>query len=280
MKVSNWTRKPHGFTLIELLVVIAIIAILAAILFPVFAQARSKARQTTCVSNEKQLGIAILMYTQDYDETLPLANYTIGDDPSGNSNTVWQYIIDPYVKASFPIKVSQAGSRSIYICPDFDKSGRTNGSGSLKLPYRPSLSYNANRNLMGTFALNIPPAIRLPSATLALPQFPAQNIVLSESRGRCVWTDGIDDPDVWNAALQVQKNCSAEYFTGRSRHSDGANYLLLDGHAKWYRAPSPSFTGSVSDVDNYSTLIPTKGTTSIVYRHSDNTSASGWFLED
>src|SRR2546427_4281930 len=65
-------RTRHGFTLIELLVVIAIIAILAAILFPVFAQARQKARQTVCISNVKQIGLAMMMYTQDYDETLTL----------------------------------------------------------------------------------------------------------------------------------------------------------------------------------------------------------------
>src|SRR6478672_6965972 len=90
-------RRHDGFTLIELLVVIAIIAILAAILFPVFAQAREKARQTSCLSNQKQIGTGIMMYVQDYDEKYPLAYgkygsawaYTFGFDfPAGWSNPV------------------------------------------------------------------------------------------------------------------------------------------------------------------------------------------------
>jgi prepilin-type N-terminal cleavage/methylation domain-containing protein/prepilin-type processing-associated H-X9-DG protein len=76
---SKTSRR--GFTLIELLVVIAIIAILAAILFPVFARAREKARQTSCLSNTKQLGLAILQYVQDYDETYPDSSITCHDDP-------------------------------------------------------------------------------------------------------------------------------------------------------------------------------------------------------
>jgi prepilin-type N-terminal cleavage/methylation domain-containing protein len=77
------TLGRKGFTLIELLVVIAIIAILAAILFPVFAKAREKARQTSCLSNEKEIALAILMYTQDYDEKFPI--YMVAADyfPSG-----------------------------------------------------------------------------------------------------------------------------------------------------------------------------------------------------
>ncbi|MGQ9487030.1 MAG: prepilin-type N-terminal cleavage/methylation domain-containing protein [Armatimonadota bacterium] len=70
-------QQHKGFTLIELLVVIAIIAILAAILFPVFAQARESARQTSCTSNQKQLALSVLMYAQDYDETFPMSAYLV-----------------------------------------------------------------------------------------------------------------------------------------------------------------------------------------------------------
>src|SRR5687767_16034343 len=89
-------RKPTGFTLIELLVVIAIIAILAAILFPVFAQARSKARQAMCLSNQKQLGTAFMMYVQDHDETFPPTDY----DAPGLGRVTWPTLVDPYVRAN------------------------------------------------------------------------------------------------------------------------------------------------------------------------------------
>ena len=84
-----------GFTLIELLVVIAIIAILAAILFPVFARAREKARQTSCASNLKQLMLGALMYAQDYDETCTM----FADGTSYENDTYrWQYALQPYIK--------------------------------------------------------------------------------------------------------------------------------------------------------------------------------------
>jgi prepilin-type N-terminal cleavage/methylation domain-containing protein/prepilin-type processing-associated H-X9-DG protein len=91
-------RNKRAFTLIELLVVIAIIAILAAILFPVFAQAREKARQTTCLSNMKQLGLGAMMYLQDYDETYPLAGYVEGTSRQQWAPLTWREAIGPYVK--------------------------------------------------------------------------------------------------------------------------------------------------------------------------------------
>lgn len=108
-------RERAAFTLIELLVVIAIIAILAAILYPVFAQAREKARQSSCLSNTKQIGLGLMMYTQDNDETYPPAYYYGDPTKVGNLDSTgiihWSGLIHPYVK-----------SWAIYVCPS-DKIG-------------------------------------------------------------------------------------------------------------------------------------------------------------
>src|SRR5215216_1764267 len=96
--------KRRGFTLIELLVVIAIIAILAAILFPVFAQAREKARAASCLSNCKQIGTALYMYAQDYDEVLPTWNYALagGFATWDLPQYYWDALLLPYVKSGNP----------------------------------------------------------------------------------------------------------------------------------------------------------------------------------
>lgn len=103
-----FTLITSAFTLIELLVVIAIIAILAAILFPVFAKAREKARQTACLSNEKQIALGLLQYEQDYDEMLPYLWYgTNGGGSALNGNYKWMDAVYPYIK-----------SEAVFNCPD------------------------------------------------------------------------------------------------------------------------------------------------------------------
>src|SRR6201746_543202 len=95
--MTHHGSRSKGFTLIELLVVIAIIAILAAILFPVFAQAREKARSITCLSNQKQLRLGIMMYIQDYDEVLPQNQYYV-QGASSNTRYTWADMVYPYIK--------------------------------------------------------------------------------------------------------------------------------------------------------------------------------------
>jgi hypothetical protein len=108
---SKRYRKESGFTLIELLVVIAIIAILAQMLFPVFAQAREKARQSVCLSNQKQIGMALMMYAQDADETLPPYSFGAGTAGYigyfGNDGSRWADMIIPYIK-----------NEGLFNCPD------------------------------------------------------------------------------------------------------------------------------------------------------------------
>ncbi|MHB8994140.1 MAG: DUF1559 family PulG-like putative transporter [Armatimonadota bacterium] len=125
-----------GFTLIELLVVIAIIAILAAILFPVFAKAREKARQSSCLSNTKQISLAVLQYSQDYDERFP-ATYTTPATPPGNQ--LWAMNIMPYCK-----------NAQVFDCPS--NSFKWNGLWSETMSYGYSMLFEGNPLPMGTIA--------------------------------------------------------------------------------------------------------------------------------
>jgi len=217
-------NRRKGFTLIELLVVIAIIAILAAILFPVFARAREKARQTSCLSNLKQLGLGLLMYAQDYDEALP-ATYQWYVQGSDWPLYAWRPCIFPYVK-----------NGQLFQCPSDSGAGADpSGSGLI-----PNSSYAANVNVMpgvrGTFDGSIG-TITKPAETMMV--FDAWN------------------PNRWcavdNASLGNGLGCNARPSGLRygdnvdiSRHNGGFNAVLCDGHAKWY-----SGGGADRDVPNF-----------------------------
>jgi prepilin-type N-terminal cleavage/methylation domain-containing protein/prepilin-type processing-associated H-X9-DG protein len=256
--------RSHGFTLIELLVVIAIIAILAAILFPVFAQARAKARQVTCLSNQKQIGIAIMTYAQDFDEMFPYANY---DVPPPAGNIIWPYLIDPYVKSGIAQQnIQRVGTdtKNVWYCPNYLASYP---GGIVADPLKAESSYVANSNVMAACGAGIQGSHGRPCSipgsltplALAAVQAPAQLVIVAEFPGGRVWTTGHDtalceaitSPERW---AQNRAYCAA-----RGRHTGGSNHLLADGHAKWYRAPEVWNAESLSGVCwRASTVTPPK----------------------
>ena len=226
----------YAFTLIELLVVIAIIAILAAILFPVFAKAREKARQTTCLSNEKQLGLGFMQYEQDYEEHMP--------DTYGWSGQIYSYV----------------QSTAVYHCPD--DSSRATGQFT-------ALSYAYNQDLWATFAgyTNTLSSMNAPDHTVLLleargndyqvlvqgllaDQLAANGVsshvstgyyatestagVYSLPNSQPVLETGVLGGDPSKVSNLGGAPAGMELRPGR--HSDGSNFLLCDGHAKWLMA--------------------------------------------
>jgi prepilin-type N-terminal cleavage/methylation domain-containing protein/prepilin-type processing-associated H-X9-DG protein len=243
-------HRYKGFTLIELLVVIAIIAILAAILFPVFAQAREQARKTDCLTKLKQLDLGWLMYAQDYDETYPLAaaNYLVPLPPPYTPvYPTWTYFVYPYIKQGQDL-ITWNPNISLFMCPDalvpapaVDEAGNVATSPGGVTSY-PILSYNPNFAITTAYwALgdeqNYGPSAS--ACTLAAVARPANQILLAPGHNCCVGSMGrggmpADQPDAtdnnWNRAAL--------------RHNGGANYALCDGHAKYFRGPHPQY-GSV-----------------------------------
>jgi prepilin-type N-terminal cleavage/methylation domain-containing protein/prepilin-type processing-associated H-X9-DG protein len=222
-------RKTAGFTLIELLVVIAIIAILAAILFPVFAQAREKARAATCLSNLKQIGLALMQYTQDYDETLPNSLAYRGAFVAPLYG--FDMLIQPYIG----MRVGTGLNPGIFRCPNDSiarspavESARTyslarsNRAGvgfrGVVMPY---ITVDGNQTIPGMPIANIPAV----ADTLYLVERPANNNKFGHPD--CAVTDG---PFIVAGRVGGAQNGQAAPF-----HSNGWNYLFADGHAKWFR---------------------------------------------
>ncbi len=232
-KTERIQAKISAFTLIELLVVIAIIAILAAILFPVFARARENARRTSCLSNLKQMGLAAMQYTQDYDELYP---HYINKFPStaaaipapegGNpwyaGYWYWPEILFPYHK-----------SEQIFYCPSSPDSDRASTKGNAAFN-----EYGANTSVMSNYAN--------PSVSLASVVAPSSVYMMMDSGSYYINStyakalgalyyyvpgEGEGGGDCTGASGSYAPGDCAS-----GRHFGGVNMAFADGHVKWLRA--------------------------------------------
>lgn len=254
--------KSKGFTLIELLVVIAIIAILAAILFPVFAKAREKARQSACLSNMKQIGLGLMQYVSDYDEVYPLSYYYPNGTGGSTGYCQWSAMIKPYVT-----------SNQVWVCnSDSNKGLAPTNTFDYQVP---KISYCANELLMGrpkaNFKVvgsselddassliavaeltNYPFAVggsstssgaalksHRPANVLAAADSnmdgtnnsPLHQASLSECNDALAWAATLSAPDNSETYSHVR-------YMQPDRHNGGQNYAFADGHAKWLKLGS------------------------------------------
>ncbi len=264
------TKK--GFTLIELLVVIAIIAILAAILFPVFAQARERARAITCVSDAKQLGLGMLQYLQDYDEKFPMVQYV---DDLGQPVS-WETEILPYIKngssTTYMGRSYAYGIGGIWSCPDFPTPQPAQYGVNLSLCQEGAGTYNYTTGHPGVINIIGDSQVTTPSDTvLILEKGQAANVAgqsysyaspyFDPTEGN--WTDhigpvnnGTPSKQSTHLELQYDFDCDlsdttvkcASYGTTpgdmpRFRHTQNCSSLFADGHVKavhrgqmdWYK---------------------------------------------
>ncbi|MGC4046652.1 MAG: prepilin-type N-terminal cleavage/methylation domain-containing protein [Armatimonas sp.] len=224
MRTSRANRL-SGFTLIELLVVIAIIAILAAILFPVFAQAREKARQTTCLSNQRQIGAALMMYMQDWDEQTCHTHHDLEAGETIADLYPWYQPLQPYIK-----------NAGVFRCPSMNDTPTL-------FPYPVTLAdwktYRTDYLINGFFAHG---------ASLAMFSSPAEQIVVGERHSGIAFFDyhpWASAPDEnWERGFldgsgyrigDIESDSQVPDPANLGRHSQGDNYLFLDGHAKFFR---------------------------------------------
>ena len=251
--------KKRGFTLIELLVVIAIIAILAAILFPVFQKVRENARRTQCISNMKQISLAVLQYNQDYDESFPMLHYNIPPIP-GAPEVRWFDAVGPYIKNghTFAFNGRYSGSGGVWSCPD-QPTEQDAGYGPNWDLFREGKPYGTPQTI-----------------TLSTLDTPGDTIMIAEkgeNDGNSSWLQLATYEGNWSggggtaangytyadhrdingttADCDYQASSSAPSFSNfngcsmmpRYRHNDMSDFLFSDGHVKslhkgavnWYK---------------------------------------------
>jgi prepilin-type N-terminal cleavage/methylation domain-containing protein/prepilin-type processing-associated H-X9-DG protein len=222
------SNKHRGFTLIELLVVIAIIAILAAILFPVFAQAREKARTISSLSNVRQIGIAVMMYMGDWDEQTCQSHHDLGEGETIANLYTWYQPLQPYIKNGNIFRdPSYNDTPTIYPYP---------------VTYADWLTYRTDYLINGFFSHGI--------SSAAIPT-PAEQIMIAQRHKGIAFFDYHPWPsapdDQWERGFldgsgyrigDVESDSQVLDPANVGVHTGGDNYAFADGHAKWFRFSS------------------------------------------
>jgi len=205
----------RGFTLIELLVVIAIIAILAAILFPVFARAREKARQTSCLSNLKQIGLAAMAYASDYDEKMVIRNAGANCTASARTGGPAMWALLPYIKKT-----------QVFVCPSQSSPpGLCGNCSAAALAQLPVASYSLNCRFGGGVVSQ--GDIRRP----------AEVLLTGDAAGSNYWRPITDNAGCDCGLVDI--------------HNGGVNATYCDGHSKWSKSEKIHSTKAIVTSDQY-----------------------------